>query len=180
MKKLVIPLILLVCAVSLMAGAPTEVWYTSTQESKTVDVDWKIDSVWEIIDSFVVAADDTAAVLITITGTAILDYNDKLYIGLSSAVAGATIASLPNLDTFILAPKFERGAQRRVAFSYGFQGADSLAGHGFPSGADTDTFYFVAACGGSTNKEAVVIEDLVMTMFLYDEILAAGGTVEEW
>lgn len=172
---------LLVLALAVMtayAAAPTIRTYTAEVGAVTVDSQWT-GTVWNLLDSMIIVTDDTATVTFTISGIAIMDPGDKLYVGFGSHTAGATI---PNLDTILINPRIQRLGTQRIPFSVDWAECDTLAGTSrnslFWQGAATDTVYFYGAAGGGGITEAVRLEDVVVQAHIHDNNDCYGGTYD--
>lgn len=132
-----------------------------------VTIDSQYGGNWEPLGTLIVVTDSNAIIEVTVSGVAIMDYYDKLYIGfgndsanrVNAATAATTGQTNANLDTvLIVAGGTHRTGKRRVAFSVSYW--DSLA-------ALTDTFYVNMAVGGSTGGEKVDLEDVFFSVQLH-------------
>jgi len=158
MKRVILIGILAVFGLSLMAAAPlVRNFSVRVTGSTTVDSQFTADA-WDSITNIIPIADDSANVIITVTGTVILTGRSVLYLGMSALDAD----SLPELDTIIVrVDEGRRVHNARVTFTMTFPKLND--------GALTDTIYILAATGGSGRGEGVTIEDLVVTALVADQ-----------
>lgn len=170
-KRLVYLVVLGVMGISLMAAAPaSNNWAKFIGALTTIDSQYTDDQ-WELLDSIIVIKDDTCYTVYTMSGVAVLNENDKLYIGFDD---GGGAGGLP-VDTFIIEPfrkdYLARSGEMRVPFTV--KHLDSLV-----SQTDAnDTIYFYMAVFGSTAHEKVDVEDLILVAEVLD--FNAGGVVGE-
>lgn len=175
MKRiLVAALLLMAISVSIYAAAPTHRHYTKVQNSVTVDNQWS-DTTWDIVDSAIVVASDSALVIMRITGVAVMDPGDKLYIGFSFGEP----ASAPSLDTAILNPRVRRLGTQRHSFSFTAAISDSTILSTFYNGGATDTLFILAAAGGGGITEAVTLEDVVLEWIVTDNNDAQDANIDQ-
>ena len=145
------------------AAAPASRNFSHSTASFTVDAQQT--GGWDIVDSIVIVCSDSANTLIWITGTAIMDPGDKLYFGLGNDSADMTSATsltaYSNLkkDSLI----YPKGARGTIHIPWSFRYANST------NGANTDTFYFNAACGGSAVMEYVSLRNVYITGAVADQ-----------
>lgn len=164
MKKVVIPL--LIGAMLIMAAAPAPHNYFRNTGETTVTKS----GIWvngssggQVLDSIVPVASDSANVLITISGIAVLSANDRLYIGLghdsANRVSATDLGTMNDLDTFLVqAPSYIRN-QGRFPFSFQYGKANN--------GALTDTLYVNAWLNQAGGY--IAIEDMVVTAQVNDQ-----------
>lgn len=101
-----------------------------------------------------ITMDDSAYIVATLTGIAVMDPYDKLYIGFRDAGTNDSVV----LDTFLVQPPYGANGTARIPFMIRY--IDSLI-----SQSDaTVTLSVNAACGGSSGGEAVQLENLIFTM----------------
>ena len=158
--------LLLVLAVIMIAAAPVNRnYYVDVGE---VTIDSQYSGNWEPVDSLVVVTSDSGTILVTISGTAVLDPWDKLYIGLGndsanrvdSATSATTGQVNPNLDTVLMRPDDRQIGKAYVPFSVTIPVDNDGA---------TDTLYLNMATGGSSSSEKVYIEDLFFIAAVSDQ-----------
>lgn len=139
----------------LFAAAPSSKNAFSNTGDKTVDNQYT--GSWDVLDSLIVIRSDSGATIITVTGIAVLDPGERLYLGLGHDSANRTsetnLAPNSDLDTTQMAQPYGIKGRARVpfSFSYGISG----------NGALTDTIYLNAACGSSAGP--VEVEDVCVT-----------------
>jgi len=143
-------------------------WANKVADTMTVDSQYSGGS-WELVDSIIVIKTDTCYTLYTIEGTALLGYNDKLYVGF---IDGAGDPTANPSDTLIVRSPATYSID--IAYvSFRFTYLDSLV-----SQTDAnDTIYFVLAVGGSAPSERVMVEDIILTATVLD--FNAAGVVGE-
>ena len=145
------------------AAAPLSRNFSHTTATFTVDAQQT--GGWDIVDSLIIVCSDSAATIITVSGTAILDPGDKLYLGMGNDSANMTSAA--NLTAYsnlikdsIIYPKNARGS---IQMPFTFRYVNTT------NGANTDTLYFNAACGGSTVWEYVYLRKVYITAMVADQ-----------
>ena len=174
-KYLIAALLAAVLAYSVFAAAPTIRHFTVKVDSQVIDSQWTSDA-WELIDSAIIVADDSALVTFIVTGVAVMDPGDRLYIGFS---AQHPDSGLPNLDTIIFNPKAERRATRQFPFTAKYALVDTLILANFYNGGATDTIYWQAAVGGRGYSEKVTITDVTLEAIITDNNDAWGANSDE-
>lgn len=157
MKKLVF-VVVLGLAVTVMAAPPLfNNWMKSLGASTVIDSAYSADQ-WELMDSIIIIKSDSANTLYTMSGIAVLDINDRLFLGFDD---GGGAGGLP-LDTAIVSNFQNTAGPTRVPFYFSY--IDSLR-----SQTDAnDTIYFYMAVGGTGNSEKVTVEDVFLTGTVYD------------
>ncbi|MFH1740215.1 MAG: hypothetical protein ABIH23_14500 [bacterium] len=174
---------------TVMAAAPTANVYVKSLNTYTVDA--QVSGTWDNLDTAVVVASDTAALYISIQGTAIMDPGNKLYIGFSCHQALRATAVAPNIDTFtVTCPPGAKGKQH-IPFYFEYLTCDTVStsttatstfrgslGDPFLGyiGGVTDTVAFKAACGGSTTREYVYLENVTLTVKILDQAVCYDRT----
>ncbi len=161
MKKLFLFAVLLLFASNIYGADPTQITYIITVGDVTIDSQFT--ESWKNIDSLIVAPDDSASTMFTITGVVALDPGDLLYIGFGNDSANLTSASSAilnnNLDSMLVKyPRSAKPGKIWMGFShqYVLETVASL----------TDTVYINAACIGSTQSEQVELYDVVISAFI--------------
>ena len=150
LKTILLAAYIVACAglVAWSAVTATRTWVSetgavalTTQHSATT---------WAIIDSCIITCTDSSATIATLSGIAVLDPSDALYLGFTNTTGG----TVP-LDTFVIEGiTFSRG-QTRVPFT---------VRHVFDTTeAVTDTIYVFGAVGGGGIGEAVALENALLT-----------------
>lgn len=125
------------------------------QVADTMTIDSQHSVVWEYIDSMIIVVTDTCYTIYTVSGMAILDPGDVLYIGIKDGAGDPTAAAD---DTLIVrAHRWPPGGKSYVPFSFIYLDSsitqDDVA----------DTIYVTAAVKGSAAWEAVMIDNLYFT-----------------
>jgi hypothetical protein len=164
-----VAVLLVVMATTAFGAAVTEIEYRARANTYTVDA--QKSGTWDSLASLIVVASDTGALYVSIQGTAVMDPGDKLYVGF--ACHQAVGAAAPNIDTFtVAAPRGVTGKQY-IPFFFEYMVCDTVStatGLGDPFlgyiGAVTDTVKFRGACGGSTTKEYVELENVTYTAMI--------------
>jgi len=156
MKKRIV-LLMLAAALCLLAAAPAPHITSATRESKQTTTQWTA-LVWDSITAVIPVASDSARVLITASGVALMDASDKLYLGFSSTDED----SLPNLDTLIVSG-FGGWGSRQGEVPFVFQITRTH------NAALTDTVYFLAAAGGSGRGDKVTLQSVIVTCQVNDQ-----------
>lgn len=113
---------------------------------------------WELIDSIIIIKTDTCYTLYTVTGVAVMNPEDKLYLGFDD---GGGSGGLP-VDTFLIQPSKNSIDIVRIPFVVRY--LDSL----LSSSTANDTIYVYGAVGGSAGIEKVQIEDGLFTAQVFD------------
>jgi len=169
-KKLIVLVLVGLMSMSIMAAAPAiNEWAKFLGASVTIDSQWTVTTQWELLDSIIVIKTDTCYTIYTMSGVAVLNENDRLYLGFDD---GGGAAGLP-VDTFIVDGYKPVSLSGLVRVPFTIKYVDSLV-----SQTDAnDTIYFYAAAGGSTSMEKVEIEDCVLTAEVLD--FNAAGVVGE-
>lgn len=175
MKKYFIAALLAALAVTIYAAAPTHRHYSVAVESQVIDSQWTSDA-WELVDSAIIVSDDSALVKFIMTGVAIMDPGDRLYIGFS---AQHPDSGLPNLDTIIFNPKSERRSTRMFPFTAEFALTDSTVLSNHYNGGATDTIYWQCATGGRGYSEKVTIQDVTLEAIVTDNNDAWGANIDQ-
>lgn len=160
--------ILLIVAGSLMflvAAAPlTRNFYSATGDV-SLTTDYVHDGTWKCLDSMIVVASDSAATIISISGVAVMDPIDQLWIGLgndsANQITATNTAPNSNLDTFKVTRDYTGKNQARVPFCFRYVNKTN--------GANTDTFFWNAAVGGTGDVEGVSLEDVVVSASVADQ-----------
>lgn len=151
MKRLTLAIaltaLLLLVGTTAFAAAPTVNFYNSATGDVTITAQHT--GTWANLDSLIVTASDTAALLMEVSGIAVFDPADRLY--LSSSNGGVLTAA--DHDTLIVQASARQRLQSRVSFTYR---------HVLGLLAVTDTIYFSAAAGGG-GIGSIVLEDVVVT-----------------
>ena len=157
MKKVLIGLLVVAIGAAVYAAAPLgRNFYTNTGD---VTVSAQYTGTWAMQDSLIVVASDSASTIVTISGIALMDPGDALYLGLQDDSAGS--GTVPTLDTFLIVYSLAEKARGYVPFSFQYVKVNNAA--------LTDTLFFRAACGGSGQNERVSIQDLVITANVQDQ-----------
>ena len=176
-RKHLLPLLLILVLPMLVWAVADETGHKMFYSGTDLTVDSQFSGGGEVVDSIIVAAiemlSDSTLFSIRVTGVAVMDGYDKLYIGfgndsanrVDSATGASTGYTNSNLDTFLIVPPFRATNKMRVPFAFSFM-------HPLDSVAVTDTFYLNAYCGGSSTYESVPIEDVVFTI----EVTENGNT----
>lgn len=158
MKRLRNWMVLLACiavAAVVMAAAPTHVHNYADIGDATVDADYT--GTWDSLGALIYTADDTFAIVIQVSGVAVMTSSDRLYLGLGH---NSTTPTSADLDTFIVqAPRFTSG-RCRIPFNLQLVYSDT---------AWTDTLFLQAASGGGSSVNYVGLEDVVMQTAVMDD-----------
>jgi hypothetical protein len=164
MKRKIVFLIaaFVIAAIVAYAAAPTSKnYYNALGSAFTVDNAFDGSAGCDIVDSCVYIASDSANCIVTVTGIAIMSPGDKLYMGLgndsSDMVSPTSLIANNNLkiDTVIY-PKAARG---RINLPFVFRTIIAS-----PASATTDTLYFNAGVGGTSNASIVYLRNLLITV----------------
>ena len=134
----------------------------------TVVVDSTFDGTyWEILgDGIVWVTTDVGTVLFNISGVALMDPGDKLWLGMGGdTVAGTTalFAHHNTKDSMLIKHQLHNKGPIYIPFSFSVV-MDTIAA--------TDTAYFLAACGGSGGADPVTLYNVVTTVNVIDSMLA--------
>lgn len=160
-KRLLYLTALSVISVMLMGAARYEMVFKNVGD---VTIDSQIGGNWEPVDSLVAVFDSASNATIIVTGIALMDAWDKLYVGfgndsanrVDSATSATTGQTNANLDTVLVAAGgMAAGGKRRVPFSVTYVASFT---------AVTDTFYLNVATGGSSSPEKVQLEDVFFVL----------------
>ena len=159
-----------VMAVTAFGAAPLIRNFGSATGDVTIDNEWDSQTAgWDVVDSLIVVASDSARTIMTISGFAVVGASQRLYLGIGndsanrvdSATSATTGSTNSNLDTALVQTTFGIGTgQFRVPFSFTYISETD--------GANTDTFYFNAAVG-SASRGALALEDVVVTASVADQ-----------
>ena len=158
-KTMIMGLVFLLLTSSLYAAAPTFVTTSNLTGDATVDSQWT--GGWNTVDSIYLTIDDTSYTILTISGVAIMNPGDALYIGFgndsANRVSGADVTANSNLDTaLIIMPLQVHGTQKVpfcIRYTYLYESQTDIE----------DTFYFNAASRGSESWDQVQLEDVVVS-----------------
>lgn len=167
MKNKLLALIVLLVMASAY-GAVTYTHYVGTVNSVTVD-NQHTATAWDLVDSMIVVSDSAGAAIISLSGVAVMDPGDKLYVSFTNSAYTAA----PVLDTFILDPKVPFMGSQRFPFYFEYLLNDSTVSDIRKLAGATDTIYAVAAAGGGGITEAVTLEDVV-----FEIIINESGNVQ--
>lgn len=168
MKKLLAALVLVVVVMAgnaLGQSAQANQVYTINVGDVTVDSQYTA-TAWNILDSAIVASTDTATITFKVSGVAVMDPRDRLFLGFYGHV-GSTL--LPNIDTLIVSPPTGNTARAiRVPFEFSYAVCDTVNDPllFFTDAAITDTVGLMAACGGG-GVGIVTLEDVYWEVFLH-------------
>ena len=157
MKRLILLMALVAIVAILMAAAPAPHITSDSHESKQTTTQYT-GKPWDSIAAVISVASDSARVLITASGVALMDASDKLYLGFSALDED----SLPEIDTLIIQNGggwFSR--QAKVPFHFAITRTHNAA--------TTDTIYFLASAGGSGNTDKVTLESVIVTCQVSDQ-----------
>lgn len=169
LKRIALLVALGLLAATIFSAAPsTNNWANKVADTMTVDSQYSGGS-WELVDSIIVIKDDTCYTLYTIEGTALLGYNDKLYVGFIDG--GGDPTANPGDTLIVRSPAVQSIDLAYVSFKFTY--LDSLVSQ-TPA---NDTIYFVLAVGGSAASEKVMVEDIILTATVLD--FSAAGVVGE-
>ena len=160
MKRLILGVVLSLCAVWAMAAAPTNNSVMNTVSTATAVDSQHNSAAWNYVDSMIVIKTDTCYTDYIVCGYATVSPGDKLYIGLIDG--GSDVGASPT-DTSI----FTYSARNRGNGSLYFYAhyRDSLE-----SQTDAnDTIYVVAAVKGGSKWEEVTIDSLWFGGFVTDQ-----------
>jgi len=156
MKQRIV-LLMLAAVLCLLAAAPAPHITSATRESQQTTTQWTA-SVWDSVTNVIPIVSDSARVLITASGVALMDASDKLYLGFSSTDED----SLPNLDTLIISG-FGGWGSRQGEVPFCFQITRTH------NAALTDTIYLVAAAGGTGKGDRVTLQSVIVTCQVNDQ-----------
>lgn len=158
MKRFTLLIGLCAIVAVIMAAAPLPRNFSVQVTGATaIDSQWTADA-WDSITNIIYVASDSANVIITATGTAVMSSRGRLYLGFSALDAD----SLPELDTLYAQTDLGHDSRKyRIPFSLVYPKLND--------GALTDTIFIVAAKGGRGGGDAVTIEDLVVTAVVADQ-----------
>ena len=149
----ILAVVLLAVSVQSQAGPPANnSEFREVADTLTVDSQHSV--VWEYIDSMIIAITDTCYTVYTVSGTAILDPGNVLYIGIKDG-AGDPAAAAD--DTLIVRAGTTWPGKSYIPFSFIY--LDSS----ITQSDVADTIYVTAAVGGSTAYERVMIDNLYFT-----------------
>lgn len=168
LRKLIFLGLLGLAATALFAAAPESNNWFNNIDTMTVDSQFS-GGYWELVDSIIVIKTDTCYTLYTISGTAVLGYNDKLYVGFIDG--GGSVVASPADTLIVKSPAVHSTDDVRIPFHFSY--LDSLV-----SQTDAnDTIYFVMAVGGSSSIDRVMVEDIILKAQVFD--FSAAGVVGE-
>jgi hypothetical protein len=159
--------VLAICALAALcfAAAPALSRYASSQNSVTIDAQHT--GAWDTVASVIMVHTDTCYGLMLVTGIAVMDPVDKLYLGLGNDSANRTsatnLAPNNNLDTCTIGPFKGLRGKSRIPFSWQYRWTSTNTTTDI-----TDTVYVNAACGGSSGIEAVELEDVMISIDIAD------------
>lgn len=155
----VLVVVLMAGLVQAVAGPPANnSEFRQVADTMTIDSQHSVN--WEYIDSMVIAKTDTCYTVYTVSGVAILDPGDVLYIGIKDGEGDYDAAAD---DTLIVrAHRWPPGGKSYVPFSFIY--LDSLISQTDAS----DTIYVTAAVKGSAAWETVMIDNLHFTCEVID------------
>ena len=135
-----------------MAAPPTFQNYASETGDVTIDSQWTGN--WELADSLIITASDTAYVLLRVTGTAYMNPWERLYLGFGNDSANA----VANLDTNLV--KLHSSIKGGIYYPFVFE--DMV-----PMDADqVDTFYLNMSTG--SDQEHVEVYNLMFSAGIID------------
>jgi len=146
-------------SVQAVAGPPANnSEFRQVADTMTIDSQHSVN--WEYVDSMVIAKTDTCYTVYTVSGTAILDPGDVLYIGIKDGEGDYDAAAD---DTLVVrAHRWPPGGKSYVPFSFIY--LDSLISQTDAS----DTIYVTGAVKGSATWETVMIDNLHFTCEVID------------
>ena len=152
----------------LVMAAPTFQNYASETGDVTIDSQWTGN--WELVDSLIITASDTAYVLLRVTGTAYMNPWERLYLGFGNAsgnvVDSATAATTgqtmgqtsTNLDTNLV--KLHSSIKGGIYYPFVFEDMVSM------EEAQVDTFYLNMSTG--SDQEHVEVYNLMFSAEIID------------
>ena len=143
-------------------AAPTSKnYYHALGAAKTIDNAYDGSSGYDVVDSIVIAVSDSANCIVTVTGIAQMSPGDKLYLGLGndSADMVSETSLIPNNNLIIDTITYPKGPQGSINLPFVFRYL-----YYNPPSAVTDTIYFNAGCGGTSNVEEVYLRNLLITV----------------
>ena len=149
MKKIIL-LTAILLPILLMAAAPTfQSYYSSAGD---VVIDSSTGNNWEVVDSLIVTASDSAYATIKVTGTALMNPYDRMYLGfgndsanrVDSATSATTGQTNSNIDTNLV--KLHPTIQGAVYLPFIWEEIVSM------DASQVDTFYLNIATGSDGSK----------------------------
>ncbi len=156
MKRFILLGVIALMPLIVMAAAPT-LETSETTNKATVVCSSQYTGTWQLIDSVVLAIDDTAKVLASVRGTVVLNPGNILYVGLANGYNGG--ATTPT-DTFTY--EWSANEPYSKTFNIGAFIMDSS------STAITDTIFAYLAVKGSANVERVTVSNFTLSGMLID------------
>jgi hypothetical protein len=165
-RALSVTLALVAVALFCIAAAPTFSHYSSALNSVTINNQYT--GAWDTVGSVITVHTDTCYEYFTVTGTAVMGPNDKLYVAIGNdscnRVSATDLSPHNNLDTIgILGPFRGQIGETRHSFCYQYRWTSTSTQTDI-----TDTFYVNAACGGSSASEAVALENVLVAVAVGD------------
>ena len=129
-----------------------------------VTLDSAFDVAWEIIDSMIITAPETASISFTVSGIARLDPGDVFWLGFTD-IRGSllgdslSVSASRNMDS-VRIQGLGRWARGRMDLPFSFTTVDTI------NRAITDTFFLMGAAGGSANIDEVELRRVVLEIFV--------------
>lgn len=163
MKRLLVLAALLGVAAIVYAAAPAPHNLVQATGDITISTSYTASAGWAVKDSIVIVASDSARSRITVTGTAVLEANQKLYVGFgadsANRISATDLRANSDLDTFFIAAPSGIRTAMRMPFAFTYNKTNN--------GALTDTIYFNFAAGDAARP--IEIEDLVISVDVNDQ-----------
>lgn len=130
----------------------------------SVTLDSAFDVAWEVIDSMIITAPETASVAFSVSGTARLDPGDRFWLGFTNirgSLLGDSlgVAASRNMDS-IQIQALGRWARGRQDMPFTFTTVDTIA-RGI-----TDTIFLTGAAGGSADVDKVELRRVVFEILI--------------
>ncbi|HET6455527.1 MAG TPA: hypothetical protein VFI02_14070 [Armatimonadota bacterium] len=156
-KRMMVVLVMMAVFMMLIAAASAVRVQFESDDTFTVDSQYSAEM--QELSDLIIVVPDSAIVVLAVSGVALLDPGDKLYIGLgndsANQVSASDLSVNSNLDTAQVAflHPSNRGRQR-VSFYYEY--VHTVVGSG-----TTDTFFFNVGSGGQGSREKIYLEDVI-------------------
>lgn len=169
-KRLVLLAVILAIPLIVMAAAPLHNGYGVAVNLDTIVNEYGSGTTgWDSVTNLIYTATDTCQILVTVTGVAVFDPMEALYIGfgsdsanrVDSATAATTGRTNSNLDTFLVQPDIRNRAKVRQPFTARYTTT-------YASQTDLDDTIFVNMATASIERK-VEVEDLVFTIQIFDK-----------
>lgn len=166
MKKLFALMAILLIPLVAMAVDPAHEGYMRSVGTVTVDSTFD-GTYWEILgDGIVWVTTQVGTVTFNISGVALMDPGDKLWLGFGGDTVAGTSAAFAHhntKDSMLIKHELWNKGRAYIPFSFSTV-MDTIAA--------TDTAYFLAACGGDGMLDPVQLYNVITSVTVIDSMLA--------